>query len=89
MVSFPAFHQAYNKGRYSPKVCNDHSHGAYMTFLRAGRRALSLFPCKLCIERTTYRTLNGANDTPFVTFSRIHSTGYKKKKRVFNKGKED
>ena len=89
MAPFPAFHQAYNKGALLPKVCNDHSHGVYMTFLRAGRRALSLFPCKLCIERTTYRTLNAASDTPFVTFSRIHSTGYKKGKRVFNKGKED
>ena len=89
MVSFPAFHQAYNKGALLPKVCNGHSHGACMTFLRGGRRVLSLFPYELCIERTTYRTLNAASDTPFVTFSRIPSTGYKKGKRVFNKGKED
>ena len=86
MAPFPAFDQAYNKGALLPKVCSDHSHGAYMTFLRAGRRALSLFPCTLCIERTMYRTLNAASDTPFVAFPRIFSTGYKKRKEKFQRG---
>ena len=89
MVSFPAFYQAHNKGRYCSKVCSDHSHGAYMTVFRARRRALSLLLYKLCIERTTSQTLNAASDTPFVAFSRNHSTGYTKGKTVFNKGKED
>ena len=53
-----------------------------MNFFRAGRRALSLFPYKRCIERTTSQTLNAASDTPFVAFSRILSTGYKKRKDV-------
>ena len=88
MAPFTAFDQAYNKGALLPKVCSDHSHGAYMTFLRAGRRALSLFPRTLCIERTMYRTLNAASDTPFVAFSRIFSTGYKKGRRDFKEGKE-
>ena len=88
MASFPAFHQAYNKAALLPKICNGHSHGAYTTTFRAVRRALSLFPYELCIERTTYRTLNAASDTPFVEFSRTDSTGYKKEKRVFNKAKE-
>ena len=82
-VPFPAFDPADNKGVYRPsKVCNGHSHGANMNFFRAGRRALSLFPYKLCIERTTSQTLNAASDTPFVAFSRIQSTGYKKRKDV-------
>ena len=88
MAPFPAFDPAHNKGALLPKVCNGHSHGAYMTFLRAGRRALSLFPCTLCIERTMYRTLNAASDTPFVAFPRIFSTGYKKGRRDFKEGKK-
>ena len=79
---FPAFDPAHNKGVYRPKVCNGHSHGANMNFFRAERRALSLFPYKLCIARTMSHTLNAASDTPFVAFSRIHSTGYKKRKDV-------
>ena len=79
---FPAFDPAHNKGVYRPKVCNGHSHGANMNFFRAGRKALSLFPYKLCIERTISQTLNSASDTPFVAFSRIYSTGYKKRKDV-------
>ena len=81
-VPFPAFDPAHNRGLYRPKVCNGHSHGANMNFFRAGRRALPFYRYKLCIERTTSQTLNAASDTPFVAFSRIHSTGYKKRKDV-------
>ena len=44
--------------------CSGHNQGAYMTFRRVGHMALSLYLCKLCIERITSQTLNADEDTP-------------------------
>ena len=78
---FLAFDQAYSKDFFRPKVCSEHNHGAYMTFPRASRRALSLFLYRLYIEHTTPQTLIPANDTPFEAFPRTYLTGYESVKK--------